>query len=108
MLGSKKKDNSLTVLLLSLNEKGIRAQITPQMLDAMCSGNITPKKPFEPAAFSAFSCAVSFAGTRLEDLDLFAILQRSQDDTSTQTLTEKEMQALFQDTVIVATSINQL
>ena len=46
MLGSKKKDNSLNVLVLSLNDRGERAQIIPKMLDALCTGNLTQINPF--------------------------------------------------------------
>ena len=108
MLGTKKKDISLNILLLSLNEKGVRAQITPQMLEAMCSGDLIPKKPFEPAPFSLFSCASSFAGTRLEELDIAIIFKRNQDESDLQPLSEKEKEALFQDTLIVVVSITQL
>ena len=44
MLVSKKKDNSLNVLLVSLNYRGVHAHITPKMLDVLCTGNLTPSK----------------------------------------------------------------
>ena len=56
VLGSKKKkDIAYTFFLLSLNDKDIRCQVTPQIIEALCNGNIIPKKPFKPAAFSHFS-----------------------------------------------------
>ena len=64
MVGSKKKDNALNVLLLSLNDRGVLAQITPNIIDMLCTGNLTPRKPFETEVFSAGEDAEHFCFKR--------------------------------------------
>ena len=90
MLGSKKKDNYLNVLLLSLNDIVVCAYITHNMLDALCTGNLTPRKYFEPAAFRVLSFDASFEGTRLEDMYISILLQRNQGECDLQPMYEKE------------------
>ena len=90
MLVSKKKDNSLNVLLVSLNYRGVHAHITPKMLDVLCTGNLTPRKHFETEVFSVFSCAESFEVTRLEEIDISVFLQLNQDDCDLQPLSGKK------------------
>ena len=66
------------------------------------------RKPFEPAAFSVFSCAESFEVTRLEEIEISILLQRNQDYCDLQPLYDKEKEALFQYTIIVTISITQI
>ena len=108
MLGSNKKDNALNVVLLTLNDRGFRAQITPNILDKLFTGNTTPRKTFEPAASIVFYYAASFEGTCLEDMEISILVQRNQADYDLQTLSDKEKEVLFQDTIIVARYITQL
>ena len=60
------------------------------MLYALCTGNLTPRKPFEPAAFSVFYCAELFGVARLEEMDIYILLQRNQDKCYLQPLSDKE------------------
>ena len=105
MLGIKKKNVALNLLLLSLNDKGIHCEVTPNLTDSLCNGNFVPKTAFGPAAFSPFSCAPSLSGTRLENLNVFMILKKHQDGED---LTAKEKEALYTANFIIVTSATQL
>ena len=105
MLGTKKKDVVVNLLLLSLNDKGIRCEVTPNLTDSLCNGNFVPKTAFGPAAFSPFSCAPSLSGTRLENMDVFVIRKKHQDGDN---LAAKEKEALYADNFIIVTPATQL
>ena len=79
MLSSKKKDVALELFMLELNARGIRCQITPAFLDALFTGNIATKSASEIPQASSFGCAVSLAGTRLEDIDVSLVLRKADD-----------------------------
>ena len=80
MLGSKKRDTAHNICLLSLNVRGIRCQITPKLVEAMCTGNQSSNKSMGPSPFSPFSCMALFDGTILHELDLSVIFKRKQDE----------------------------
>ena len=80
----------------------------PKILDVLCTDNLNPRKPFEPAAFSVLSCDASFEGTRLEEMDISALIQNNQYYCDLKTLSDKEKETLFQYTIIVARFITQL
>ena len=105
MLSCKKKDVALELFMLELNERGIRCQITPAFLDALFTGNIAIKSASEIPQASSFGCAVSLAGTRLEDIDVSLTLRKVNESKG---LTAKEKSALYDDTVLICTSANQL
>ena len=105
MLSSKKKDVALELFMLELNARGIRCQITPAFLDALFTGNIATKSASEIPQASSFGCAVSLAGTRLEDIDVSLVLRKADESED---LSPKEKSALYQDTVLICTSANQL
>ena len=46
MLGTKKKDIAHNLLLLSINDNDIRCEVTPQLTEALCNGNLILRKPF--------------------------------------------------------------
>ena len=105
MLSSKKKDVALELFMLELNARGIRCQITPAFLDALFTSNIATKSASEIPQASSFGCAVSLAGTRLEDIDVSLTLRKAD---KSEDLSPKEKSALYQDTVLICTTANQL
>ena len=105
ILGCTKKEHALNIFLLGMNDRGIRCHVTPAFVDAICSGCLISKQPFEPSPFSIYNCASSFQGTRLDDLDLVAIFEK---DRSGRDLSTKEREALEKETITVATSISAL
>ena len=105
MVGAKKKYIALELFQLEINSRGIRCQITPAMLDALFIGNFGAMNSASPAPVGPFSCAVSFTGTRLEDIDASMIYRRLAED---QPLTGKETEALYKATYLIVTSANQL
>ena len=64
-VGAKKKYIALELFCLKLNEKCIRCQI----INSIFTGNFPAKSSTTPAPVSLFSCAVSFTGSRLEDIN---------------------------------------
>ena len=105
MLSSKKKDVALELFMLELNARGIRCQITLAFLDALFTGNIATKLALEIPQASSFGCAVSLAGTCLEDIDVSLTLCKAD---KSEDLSPKEKSALYQDTVLICTTANQL
>ena len=65
ILGAKRRDTADNVLILYLNDKGVCCQVIPQLAEALCTCNLVPKNPFEPAAFGPFAAATSFTGLRI-------------------------------------------
>ena len=105
MLSCKKKDVTLELFMLKLNKRGIRCQITPAFLHALFTGNIATKSASEIFRASSFGCAVSLAGTRLEDIDVSLTLRKADESEN---LSPKEKSALYGDIVLICTTANQL
>ena len=105
ILGCTKKEQTLIFSLLGMNDRGIRCHVTPAFVKMIYSGILISKQPFEPSPFSVYSCASSFQGTRLDDLDLVAIFEKDRDGRD---LSSKETEAPEKDTTTLATSITAL
>ena len=108
MLSAKDKGVALELFYLELADRGVRCQITPAFFEALFTGSFLPKTASSSQAVppaSSFGCATSFAGTRLEETDI-ALAYRKLDDKAS--LTDKEKQGLYSQTVLVCTTASQL
>ena len=108
MLGAKDKSVALELFCVELADPGVRYQISPAFFEALYTGSFLPKtfssSQTTPPARS-FGCAASFAGTRLEELDI-PLTYRKLDDKAS--LTDKEKQGLYSQTVLICMMASQL
>ncbi len=103
MLGSRKQNHAYNILLLTLNEGNIKCDVHPQMIDAMCTGNLVSRNPFEPSAFSLYNCPPSFYGTSLQEMDLFQTLSKDHNE-----LSDKERELINKTLLTIATTPTML
>ena len=101
ILGTKDKNVALEAFYLELADKGVRCQIIPAFFEALFTGSFVSKTASSSQAIppaSSFGCAVSLAGTRLEEIDI-ALAFRKLDEKAF--LADREKQALYGETVLI-------
>ena len=103
MLGSKKQNHAYNILLLTLNEGNVKCDVHPKMIDAMCTGNLVSRNPFEPSDFSLYNCPSSFYGTALQEMDLFQTLSKDWNE-----LSDRERELINKTLLTIATTPTML
>ena len=98
MMRDTKKHIVLELFYLERNDKDIHYEITPAMLEDLFVGSFSNKSSTTPTPVEPFSFALSFTGTRLQDIDVSLIYQHLSED---QDLSDNEKEAIYDTTYLI-------